>query len=38
MVDPAKDVDGLTPVNAGLLSLGRPGLPSQGRRSFCRPS
>jgi methylenetetrahydrofolate dehydrogenase (NADP+)/methenyltetrahydrofolate cyclohydrolase len=26
MVDPAKDVDGLTPVNAGLLSLGRPGL------------
>jgi len=26
IVDPAKDVDGLTPVNAGLLSLGRPGL------------
>jgi methylenetetrahydrofolate dehydrogenase (NADP+)/methenyltetrahydrofolate cyclohydrolase len=26
MIDPAKDVDGLTPVNAGLLSLGRPGL------------
>ena len=26
MVDPAKDVDGLTPVNAGLLSLGQPGL------------
>jgi methylenetetrahydrofolate dehydrogenase (NADP+)/methenyltetrahydrofolate cyclohydrolase len=26
LVDPAKDVDGLTPVNAGLLSLGRPGL------------
>ena len=26
MVDPAKDVDGLTPVNAGLLALGRPGL------------
>jgi methylenetetrahydrofolate dehydrogenase (NADP+) / methenyltetrahydrofolate cyclohydrolase len=25
MIDPAKDVDGLTPVNAGLLSLGRPG-------------
>ncbi len=25
-IDPAKDVDGLTPVNAGLLSLGRPGL------------
>jgi methylenetetrahydrofolate dehydrogenase (NADP+) / methenyltetrahydrofolate cyclohydrolase len=26
MVDPNKDVDGLTPVNAGLLSLGRQGL------------
>jgi methylenetetrahydrofolate dehydrogenase (NADP+) / methenyltetrahydrofolate cyclohydrolase len=26
IIDPAKDVDGLTPVNAGLLSLGRPGL------------
>jgi methylenetetrahydrofolate dehydrogenase (NADP+)/methenyltetrahydrofolate cyclohydrolase len=26
LVDPAKDVDGLTPVNAGLLALGRPGL------------
>ena len=26
MIDPAKDVDGLTPVNAGRLSLGRPGL------------
>jgi methylenetetrahydrofolate dehydrogenase (NADP+)/methenyltetrahydrofolate cyclohydrolase len=26
LVDPGKDVDGLTPVNAGLLSLGRPGL------------
>ena len=26
MVDPAKDVDGLTPVNAGLLSLGQSGL------------
>jgi methylenetetrahydrofolate dehydrogenase (NADP+)/methenyltetrahydrofolate cyclohydrolase len=26
LVSPAKDVDGLTPVNAGLLSLGRPGL------------
>ena len=26
MIDPDKDVDGLTPVNAGLLSLGRPGL------------
>jgi methylenetetrahydrofolate dehydrogenase (NADP+) / methenyltetrahydrofolate cyclohydrolase len=26
LVDPDKDVDGLTPVNAGLLSLGRPGL------------
>ncbi|MCW3057283.1 MAG: folD [Solirubrobacterales bacterium] len=26
IVHPAKDVDGLTPVNAGLLSLGRPGL------------
>jgi methylenetetrahydrofolate dehydrogenase (NADP+)/methenyltetrahydrofolate cyclohydrolase len=26
MIDSAKDVDGLTPVNAGLLSLGRPGL------------
>lgn len=25
-IDPGKDVDGLTPVNAGLLSLGRPGL------------
>jgi methylenetetrahydrofolate dehydrogenase (NADP+)/methenyltetrahydrofolate cyclohydrolase len=25
-IDPAKDVDGLTPVNAGLLSLGAPGL------------
>ena len=26
LVDPAKDVDCLTPVNAGLLALGRPGL------------
>jgi methylenetetrahydrofolate dehydrogenase (NADP+)/methenyltetrahydrofolate cyclohydrolase len=26
MIDPAKDVDGLTPVNTGSLSLGRPGL------------
>jgi methylenetetrahydrofolate dehydrogenase (NADP+)/methenyltetrahydrofolate cyclohydrolase len=26
LIDPHKDVDGLTPVNAGLLSLGRPGL------------
>jgi methylenetetrahydrofolate dehydrogenase (NADP+) / methenyltetrahydrofolate cyclohydrolase len=26
LIDPAKDVDGLTPVNAGRLSLGRPGL------------
>jgi methylenetetrahydrofolate dehydrogenase (NADP+)/methenyltetrahydrofolate cyclohydrolase len=26
MIDPNKDVDGLTPVNVGLLSLGRPGL------------
>ena len=26
LIDPAKDVDGLTPVSAGLLSLGRPGL------------
>jgi methylenetetrahydrofolate dehydrogenase (NADP+)/methenyltetrahydrofolate cyclohydrolase len=26
LVDPDKDVDGLTPVNAGLLALGRPGL------------
>jgi methylenetetrahydrofolate dehydrogenase (NADP+) / methenyltetrahydrofolate cyclohydrolase len=26
MIDPRKDVDGLTPVNAGLLSLGQPGL------------
>jgi methylenetetrahydrofolate dehydrogenase (NADP+)/methenyltetrahydrofolate cyclohydrolase len=26
MVAPDKDVDGLTPVNVGLLSLGRPGL------------
>jgi methylenetetrahydrofolate dehydrogenase (NADP+) / methenyltetrahydrofolate cyclohydrolase len=26
MVDPAKDVDGLTPISAGLLALGRPGL------------
>ncbi len=25
-IDPAKDVDGLTPINAGLLVLGRPGL------------
>ena len=25
-IDPAKDVDGLTPINAGLLSVGRPGL------------
>jgi methylenetetrahydrofolate dehydrogenase (NADP+)/methenyltetrahydrofolate cyclohydrolase len=25
-IDPAKDVDGLTPLNAGLLVLGRPGL------------
>jgi methylenetetrahydrofolate dehydrogenase (NADP+)/methenyltetrahydrofolate cyclohydrolase len=28
LVDPDKDVDGLTPVNAGLLALGRPGLRS----------
>jgi methylenetetrahydrofolate dehydrogenase (NADP+) / methenyltetrahydrofolate cyclohydrolase len=28
LVDPRKDVDGLTPVNAGLLALGRPGLRS----------
>jgi methylenetetrahydrofolate dehydrogenase (NADP+) / methenyltetrahydrofolate cyclohydrolase len=26
MIDPRKDVDGLTPVNAGLLALGRSGL------------
>jgi len=26
LIDPDKDVDGLTPVNAGLLSLGSPGL------------
>jgi methylenetetrahydrofolate dehydrogenase (NADP+) / methenyltetrahydrofolate cyclohydrolase len=26
LVDPAKDVDGLTPISAGLLALGRPGL------------
>jgi methylenetetrahydrofolate dehydrogenase (NADP+)/methenyltetrahydrofolate cyclohydrolase len=26
LIDASKDVDGLTPVNAGLLSLGRPGL------------
>jgi methylenetetrahydrofolate dehydrogenase (NADP+)/methenyltetrahydrofolate cyclohydrolase len=26
LVDPGKDVDGLTPVNAGLLALGRDGL------------
>jgi methylenetetrahydrofolate dehydrogenase (NADP+) / methenyltetrahydrofolate cyclohydrolase len=26
VIDPGKDVDGLTPVNAGLLSLGRPGM------------
>jgi methylenetetrahydrofolate dehydrogenase (NADP+)/methenyltetrahydrofolate cyclohydrolase len=26
MIEPRKDVDGLTPVNAGLLALGRPGL------------
>jgi methylenetetrahydrofolate dehydrogenase (NADP+)/methenyltetrahydrofolate cyclohydrolase len=26
LIDPEKDVDGLTPINAGLLSLGRPGL------------
>jgi methylenetetrahydrofolate dehydrogenase (NADP+) / methenyltetrahydrofolate cyclohydrolase len=26
LVNPAKDVDGLTPVSAGLLALGRPGL------------
>jgi methylenetetrahydrofolate dehydrogenase (NADP+)/methenyltetrahydrofolate cyclohydrolase len=26
LIDARKDVDGLTPVNAGLLSLGRPGL------------
>jgi methylenetetrahydrofolate dehydrogenase (NADP+)/methenyltetrahydrofolate cyclohydrolase len=25
-IDPGKDVDGLTPINAGLLVLGRPGL------------
>src|SRR5918992_517806 len=25
-IDPAKDVDGLTPVSAGLLAKGRPGL------------
>ncbi|MDQ6751311.1 MAG: bifunctional methylenetetrahydrofolate dehydrogenase/methenyltetrahydrofolate cyclohydrolase FolD [Actinomycetota bacterium] len=26
IIDPAKDVDGLTPINAGLLAQGRPGL------------
>jgi methylenetetrahydrofolate dehydrogenase (NADP+)/methenyltetrahydrofolate cyclohydrolase len=26
IIDPAKDVDGLTPINAGLLALGRAGL------------
>jgi methylenetetrahydrofolate dehydrogenase (NADP+)/methenyltetrahydrofolate cyclohydrolase len=26
LIDPAKDVDGLTPINAGLLAQGRPGL------------
>ncbi len=26
LIDPDKDVDGLTPLNAGALSLGRPGL------------
>src|SRR3954471_1709645 len=26
LIDPAKDVDGLTPTNAGLLALGKPGL------------
>jgi methylenetetrahydrofolate dehydrogenase (NADP+) / methenyltetrahydrofolate cyclohydrolase len=26
LIDPRKDVDGLTPVNVGLLALGRPGL------------
>lgn len=26
MIDPDKDVDGLTPINAGRLSLGQPGL------------
>jgi methylenetetrahydrofolate dehydrogenase (NADP+)/methenyltetrahydrofolate cyclohydrolase len=26
MIAPEKDVDGLTPINAGLLALGRPGL------------
>jgi methylenetetrahydrofolate dehydrogenase (NADP+)/methenyltetrahydrofolate cyclohydrolase len=26
LIDPGKDVDGLTPVSAGLLALGRPGL------------
>jgi methylenetetrahydrofolate dehydrogenase (NADP+)/methenyltetrahydrofolate cyclohydrolase len=26
LIDPAKDVDGLTPVSAGLLTKGRPGL------------
>ncbi|MDX6608133.1 MAG: methylenetetrahydrofolate dehydrogenase / methenyltetrahydrofolate cyclohydrolase [Solirubrobacterales bacterium] len=32
VIDPAKDVDGLTPVNAGLLAHGMPGLVS------CTPS
>jgi methylenetetrahydrofolate dehydrogenase (NADP+)/methenyltetrahydrofolate cyclohydrolase len=32
LIDAAKDVDGLTPLNAGLLALGRPGLRS------CTPS
>ncbi|HMJ37417.1 MAG TPA: bifunctional methylenetetrahydrofolate dehydrogenase/methenyltetrahydrofolate cyclohydrolase FolD [Baekduia sp.] len=26
LIDPRKDVDGLTPISAGLLALGRPGL------------
>jgi methylenetetrahydrofolate dehydrogenase (NADP+)/methenyltetrahydrofolate cyclohydrolase len=26
LIEPGKDVDGLTPMNAGLLALGRPGL------------
>jgi methylenetetrahydrofolate dehydrogenase (NADP+) / methenyltetrahydrofolate cyclohydrolase len=26
LIDPLKDVDGLTPINAGLVALGRPGM------------
>jgi methylenetetrahydrofolate dehydrogenase (NADP+)/methenyltetrahydrofolate cyclohydrolase len=35
LIDPAKDVDGLHPVNAGMLALGRPGAIVPGTPAGC---